>query len=302
MEFDLGQFVVSLLQLFTVTLLVWSIFRYPVAPEPPVNRQIAMALGLAKRDTIFEMPVLRQLMGIGVLLGNRFPFFRGRIRQDLEASGNPLGYSVDEYLAMCLASAVVMTALSTLLLLAKLGQFDLLIVLVMPVVGFAVPMWTLHGQASKRTRAIGKKLPYTLDLIALLMEAGATFPEAITTLIKDEPDDEFNRELALVQAEIDFGTTRAAALANMADRIPLDALRSVVGAVNQAEALGTPLSTILKNQSGMIRMLRTVRAEEASASASLRILIPSMLILLAVVIVVFSPIILRWWEKGIFAQ
>lgn len=300
MELELGQIVVSLLQFTTVTLLVWAIFRYPVSPEPPVNRQIAMALGLAQRDTIFEMPVLRQLMGFGVMLAKRFPFFRRRIRQDLDASGNPLGYSVDEYLAMCLASAVVLTAVSTLLLLAQLGQFDLLIVLAMPVVGFVVPMWVLHEQASRRIRSISKKLPYTLDLIALLMEAGATFPEAIATLVKDEPDDELNRELALVQAEIDFGTTRSVALSHMGDRIPLDALRSVVGAINQAEALGTPLSTILKNQSGMIRMLRTVRAEEASASASLRILVPSMLILLAVVIVVFSPIIMRWWERGLF--
>jgi len=297
---ELGQVVISMMQFTTVFLLAWAIFRYPVEPEPPVNRRIAMALGLAKRDTIFEMPVLSQLMGFGVLLARRFPFFRKFIRRDLEASGNPLGYSVDEYLAICLATAVVITALSLLILLAELGQFDLLVVLVMPVIGFLIPMWTLHEQANKRIRAISKKLPYTLDLIALLLEAGATFPDAIATLVKDEPDDELNRELALVQAEIDFGTTRAAALANMAERIPLDALRSVVGAINQAESLGTPLSTILKNQSGMIRMLRTVRAEEASASASMRILIPSMLILLAVVIVVFSPIIMRWWERGLF--
>jgi tight adherence protein C len=105
-----------------------------------------------------------------------------------------------------------------------------------------------------------------------------------------------------VQAEIDFGSTRARALASMAERIPLDSLRSVVGAINQAEALGTPLSTILKNQSGMIRMIRSVRAEEASASASMRILIPSMIILLAVVLVVFAPMILRWMEGRLMAS
>lgn len=300
--FLVGQIAISMMQLTSVTLLVWALFRYPVAPEPPVNRRIAMALGLAKRQTIFELPVLSQFMGFGVLLARRFPFFRARVRQDLEASGNPLGYSVDEYLAICLASGVVIGLMSTMILLLELSQFDLLVVLVMPAVGFVIPLWTLHEQARKRIRAIGKKLPYTLDLVALLMEAGANFPEAVATLIRDEPDDELNRELALVQAEIEFGTTRSVALANMADRIPLDALRSVVGAINQAEALGTPLSTILKNQSGMIRMLRTVRAEEASASASMKILIPSMLILFAVVIVVFAPIIMHWLERGMFSQ
>jgi hypothetical protein len=43
----------------------------------------------------------------------------------------------------------------------------------------------------------------------------------------------------------------------------------------------------------MLRMYRSVRAEKLSASASLRILVPSMLILLAVVIIVFAPLIIR---------
>ncbi|MBI1367528.1 MAG: hypothetical protein GC162_02625 [Planctomycetes bacterium] len=298
----IGLIAICTLQFSTVYLLVWALFRAPVAPEPPVNRQIALALGLVKRQTIFEVPILSQFMGLGVMLAKRFPFFRAMIRQDLEASGNPLGYSVDEYLAICLVSGVGLGVASTLILFLELSQFDMLVVLVTPAVGFIVPLWTLHEQAIKRTRAIGKKLPYTLDLIALLMEAGANFTEAIDTLITDEPDDELNRELMLVQSEIQFGTTRAHALANMAERIPLESLRSVVGAINQAEALGTPLSTILKNQSGMIRMMRTVRAEEASATASMRILIPSTLILISVVIVVFSPIIMKWWERGLFSQ
>ena len=100
------------------------------------------------------------------------------------------------------------------------------------------------------------------------------------------------------RAEIEFGTPRNQALTNMADRVPLESVRSVIGAVNQAEALGTPLSEILKNQSGMLRMHRSVRAEKLSASASLRILIPSMLILMSVVLIIFGPLIIRWVESG----
>lgn len=290
------QILFSALQFSTVVLLVWALFRYPVQPEPPVNRAIATALGLGARQTAFETPVIGQLLGFCLLMAGRFPFFRERVRQDLEASGNPNGYSVDEYVAICIASALGLTAVVTMLLAAWFNQFSLLFMMTMPIFGFAGAMWMLHEQAMKRTRIIAKKLPYTLDLVALMMEAGATFTEAIETIIRDDPSDEFNQELQLVQAEIEFGTSRANALRNMAERIPLDSLRSVVGAINQAEALGTPLSTILKNQSNMIRMLRSVRAEEASASASMRILVPSMLILIAVVMVVFAPILISWWE------
>jgi len=290
---DPVHLVVSAMLFSSVFLMVWSLFRIPVKPEPPITRRIAIELGLEHRQTIFEQPVIGQLMGISMLMAQRFPFFRDKIRQDLEASGNPSGYSVDEYVAICIASGIGTGVVSTLILFMQLSQFDLLMVLVMPIIGFAIPMMSLSESASSRTKKISRKLPYTMDLIALMMEAGATFTEAINTLIHDEPDDELNQELRIVQSEIEFGATRAAALFNMAERIPLDSLRSVVGAINQAEALGTPLSLILKNQAEMIRMLRGVRAEEASASASMKILLPSMLILAAVVLIVFSPIILQ---------
>lgn len=292
--------IVFVMQFSAVAFLIWAVFRIPVQAEPPVNRQIAMALGLHSRQTIFEIPILSQLLGFCVLLASRFPFFRDTIRADLEASGNPNGYSTDEYLALCIAVGLIMTGLSVGLVM-MMGQFSFLFLFVMPILGFWLTKVALKEAASKRMRAIAKKVPYTLDLIALLMEAGGTFTEAIDTIVRDEPTDEFNLELRLVQSEIGFGATRAIALQNMADRIPIESLRSVVGAINQAEALGTPLSTILKNQSGMIRMMRSVRAEEASASASMRILIPSMLILIAVVLVVFSPMIFAWMEDRIMA-
>ena len=111
------------------------------------------------------------------------------------------------------------------------------------------------------------------------------------SLVADDPDEDLHQELQIVRSEIEFGSRRAVALQRMADRIPLDAVRSVVGAINQSEQLGTPLSVILNAQSGMIRMHRSVRAEKLSASASLRILVPSVLILVAAVIVVFAPFV-----------
>ncbi len=292
------QLLISLMIFSAVALLIWAVFRFPVTPEPPMNRRIAMAMGLGNRQTVFENPITGQLLGFAMMLARRFPFFRKKIRADLEAAGNPSGYTVDEFLALCIATAFIPLILA-IPLIGQFGQFALLMLLLAPVLGFAGPLYTLHEAARGRVKQIAKKLPYTLDLVALMMESGAMFTESIQTIIQDEPDDEFNRELALVQAEIEFGTTRAVALANMADRIPLETLRSVVGAINQAEALGTPLSTILKNQSGMIRLMRTVRAEESAASASMKILIPGTLILIAVVLMFFGPIIMRMYHGNI---
>lgn len=291
MSFDIIDISIAVLVCAAVTLLIYAVFGVRLQPEAPVNRRIAMALGIDRRETIFDIPGLRQVLLLALLVAKRFPFARARIRRDLEASGNPNGYSVEEYLALCVAGAVLMLAVGFMLAPVS-GMLALFMSLLLPLLGFYVPLMSLTTQAEARTRNIARTLPYTLDLIGLMMEAGATFTEAIKTLIHDDPNDDLNQELKLVQGEIEFGTTRAVALRNMAERVPLESLRGVVGAINQSEALGTPLSAIMKNQALMLRNLRSVAAEEAAAKASLRILVPSMLILLAVVLVIFSPLLL----------
>ncbi|MCX5660543.1 MAG: type II secretion system F family protein [Planctomycetota bacterium] len=293
---DLTQIIVSLVLFVAVFLLVWSLFGFPVEVEAAEHRRIAMAVGSGTRDTIFEWAPGQPVMSLALTAARRMGFapLRRFVVRWLDASGNPSSYSVDEYLAIALICGCGLGLGSGVLGVALLGQFDLAIVAAMGVLGAGVPLWVLYDTGRGRVHRISKQLPYTLDLIALAMTAGSTFSEAIDAIVRDNPDDDFNQELRTVQAEIEFGASRSAALAGLARRIPLGTLRSVIGAVNQAEALGTPLAIILKTQSSVLRMHRSVRAEKLSASASLRILIPSMLILIAVVLVVFGPLIVSW--------
>ena len=278
---------------------IYAIFRYPVPDEAPIHRQIAKAVGV-DQETVFESAVFAPALSLFVHLAKRVNLMglRDRIRQNLQASGNPSGYTVDQVLALAMASAATIGVFSSAIAMLINGGMLLLFFPTMTFVGFMIPLAVLNTSAKKRCRLIGKQLPYTLDLIALVMASGSSFTEAVQTLIRDDPDDALNQELAFSLSEMEYGTTRAAALKNLGERIPLDSLRSVVGAVNQAEKLGTPLSAILKVQAEMLRMHRSVRAEKLSASASLKILIPSMLILLAVVLVIGAPMIIRFLVQG----
>jgi tight adherence protein C len=295
------QILISIIVFAGVALPIYALFRDPVPPEPPVQRRFAAALG-NEHTTIFESPILAPILNQGLTLANQLslPGIRAQIRQHLNASGNPAGYSTQEYLALCLVSAASLGTAAALLTVITGSALALLAGPAAAALGFAIPLLALRDAGQRRCRKIAKQLPYTLDLVSLTMAAGSSFTEAIQTLIRDEPDDDFNQELAIVLSEMNFGTPRAASLANMAERIPLESLRSIVGAVNQAEALGTPLSTILKLQSDMLRMQRGVLAEKLSASASLRILLPSMLILVAVVVIVFAPLIIRSIQGTLF--
>lgn len=279
----------------SVTLFIWALFRYPAPAEPPLHRRFAMAVGAGSRDTLFEQPVLAPLMNLAGTCARRINVgsLRQKLRNDLEGSGNPNNYSVDEYLSICLISALGLSVVSMAIFIVFSGTIQPIPIIFMAAVGFVAPIVTLSSAAKARTMRVSKQLPYTLDLIALMMAAGATFTEAVETLVRDNPEEDLNQELRLVQTEIDLGSKRSEALSHLAERVQLESLRSVVGAVNQAESLGTPLSTILKSQSDMMRMHRHVRAEKLSASASLRILFPSMLILMSVVLFVFGPWIIR---------
>jgi len=184
--------------------------------------------------------------------------------------------------------------------LAVSGEVSFIAAAVGLVIGSGLTILQLHSTASKRIRLISKRVPYALDLIALAMGAGATFTEAVRTVVREEGDDPFNSELKALLAEIELGKTRREGLQNLSSRIPLDMLRSIVASVIQAEELGTPLADVLHSQATLLRMQRTVRAENAAAVASVRILVPSLLILMGVVLAVFSPMILRAVRKGLF--
>jgi tight adherence protein C len=298
---EIGQIIVTGLLGGSVFLMVWSLGRYPAASEPPTHRRFAAAMGTAPVRPLFDQGPLAGVMSLLLQVARRTPGggVRNLVRQDLDAAGNPNGYSHDEYLALCLGCAIVTGLGAALLTFLFTGGTGLFVPAFAAAAGLALPLWILHNDAARRAQRIGRQLPYSLDLIALMMQAGSTFTEAVTTLITDDPHDDLNQELRIVLAEIEFGAKRSVAMANLAQRIPLDALRSIIGAVNQADALGTPLAEILKNQANMLRMYRSVQAEKLAASASLRILLPSMLILLAVVLFVFTPMILQWREGGL---
>ena len=287
---------------FSILLLVFSAFRYRQNDDVPIHRQFTKAMGAKAQQTMFDQPLLKPFLGAALIWAQRLQVasLRTYIRQHLDASGNPNNYSVQEYVAICMLCSLLTGILTIVLSTVILFYLEPIVVVILAVMGFFIPLFALKAASDGRVRKISKQLPYTLDLIGLMMGSGSTFNEAVQTMIRDEPDDDFNQELHLVLAEIDLGSSRATTLRNMATRIPLESLRSIIGAVNQAEALGTPLSTILRNQADMMRMHRSVRAEKLSASASLRLMLPNVLILVAVVIFLFGPMIIRQIRGELF--
>lgn len=272
-----------------------GLFGHTGRTEMSPQRQIAIATGSADRRTVFELELLAPVMWLLLQLSEKLsvPQFKQRLRATLIAAGSPSFYTAEEYLALSLLWGIALAVGLGLLHWLAFGSLSVFVMGFGVVAGVAGVLYYIHDVARRRVRQIARSVPYSLDLIALAMGAGSTFTEAVRTVVSETPSDPLNVEFGTVLTEMDLGATRRTALGNLADRVPLESLRSIVASIMQAEALGTPMGQVLKNQSGLLRRHRSVRAEKLAALASVRILIPSLLILLSVVLTVFAPVIIR---------
>lgn len=296
------DWILSVLIVVDIVLLIYSVFGHKAEPKLSPEREAALATGHTDRKTVFETPVIRHLMWLLLGLAHRLamPRLKAWVRIKLVAAGNPDYYTPEEYIALSMSTGTILGLVLFVVYVTLFGQFSVLTFAIGFAAGFGLSVYQVYSRAEKRLRQISKRVPYSLDLISLAMGAGATFTEAAQTVVREEAEDPFNVELKTMLAEMDLGTTRRRALQNLSDRIPLDSLRSIVASVIQAEELGSPLGEVLHQQASLLRLHRSVRAENAAAVASVRILVPSLLILISVILAIFGPATLRIIERGLF--
>ncbi len=285
-----------------VVMLVLALFGHRGRTEVSARRRIAVATGQADRQTPFEWTILAPLMWMLLQLTEKLavPRTKQRLNGMLVAAGSPSFYTAEECLALMLMWSLGVGMTLAMLNLLLVGSFSVVALALGMLAGVFIPLIYFHDMARRRVREISRRVPYSLDLIALAMGAGSTFTEAVRTVVHEDPTQPMNVELSTVLGEINLGTTRRQALLNLAERVPLESLRSIVASIIQAEELGTPLTDVLKSQASLLRTHRSVRAERLAALASVRILIPSVLILMSVVLTVFAPVIIRAIRRELF--
>jgi tight adherence protein C len=298
---DYADILLSLAIMAIVALTVVGVFSQGGQVRISPQRANALATGHTDRRTVFESPVLGPLAWVMLAAAHRMrvPRFKKWVGRKLVAAGDPDFYTPEEYLALSmLAGLGIGMLLEVLDMIATGGQVSLVAIMLGFIIGVILTFVGLYEKAASRVRLISKRVPYALDLIALAMGAGATFVEAVKTIIREESDDPLRVEFAALLAEMELGATRKKALGNLSDRIPLDSLRTVVASIIQAEEMGTPLADVLQQQATLMRMQRSARAEDLAAVASVRILVPCLLIVMAVILAGFAPVLVRAIRQG----
>lgn len=224
---------------------------------------------------------------------------RAKIEKILADSGYYLGITADEFLAMR-ALASVGFGLTGLLIGKMTGPAGLLTVM-----GALVGPWLVksqfEGERDRRFKEVSRGLPGEIDMTAMCMNAGMDFPGAIRLIVSQRTgqDDVLRDEFARILAELELGHTRSVALRSFEARVPTEAVREFVGAVIQAEEKGTPLAEVLRIQAGILRMRRSVLAEEAASRAGVLMMIPLIMLLGSILVILLGSMMLKSYEAPI---
>lgn len=168
-----------------------------------------------------------------------------------------------------------------------------------PILLFSYPSLWLRKTLMARHKEIRKSLPFVLDLLTLSVESGMDFMTALQKSVEKGRVDALGEELLRVVREIQIGKTRREALRDMSKRVNLQDLRSVVGALVQADELGVSIGSILRIQADQIRQRRFDRAEKLANEAPVKMLAPLLLFIFpAVFVILLGPILYRVLQQG----
>jgi tight adherence protein C len=108
-------------------------------------------------------------------------------------------------------------------------------------------------------------------------------------------------EFYLAALEIRAGAGRSTALKNLALRVDLEDLHSLVSMLVQADRFGTSLADSLRIQSEVMRTKRMQRAEEIAAKVPVKMLIPLIFFIFpSLLMVLIGPAVLQ--ISAIFAK
>jgi tight adherence protein C len=292
----------------TFFLLVYGFVPEEVETEDIFGYRLSKRKRLLREDDVYRMmlPVIQVFAHYirGIPEGNikYLDQIRENLRDKLPRSGYLGAYTPNEFLGLCCTSALGAFAFFIFLTIMMTGVPRVPVALIAAAAGLYMPFLKLNGAISQRLIEIDQRLPYTMDLLVLSMNAGLDFMTALDRVVErgkeQNPDDPMIQELGVVLQELKVGTPRTDALKNLCDRVQSEYLDSMVGSIIQAEERGTPLSQVLSVQVDTIRNKRTQRVEKEASEASVKILMPLMFIFGAVIVVVVGAMILRVQKKG----
>jgi tight adherence protein C len=210
-----------------------------------------------------------------------------RLTRLLDLAGNPPAWTLERLLAFKGGGLLLGGFIG--LFFGGLTLKGVLFCALGAVAGFMVPDLLIMNTGAKRQEVLRRGLADALDMLTVCVEAGQGFDGAILQVAKSV-EGPVAGEFARVLAEIQIGKSRSAAFASLAARTKVPEIQTFVTALVQADRLGLPIGSVLREQSVQMRLIRRQRAEEKAQKVPVKILLPMLLCIFpALFIVIIGP-------------
>ncbi len=195
---------------------------------------------------------------------------------------------------------ILLCILLAVLVVVGSGKSDPLVLVAVIAAGYIIPDFYVKRRIAKRKYLIARRLPETVDLLGLCIEAGLDFVNAVKWVIERTPHTPMTEELTFVTEEIKWGKPRIQALKDMSHRLEIPEMSSFVQTIIQAERMGTPVAEAFAILSEDARAQRFHRGERIALQAPIKILLPLIFFIMPVIgIIVGGPILLTFMQGGL---
>jgi len=260
-----------------------------------VARSLSMIENSVSQEDVghSELPALDRLIlpffsGMKDLARRLSPSGTGnRLTRLLDLAGNPTGWTVEKLLSFKGAGLLVCGLLG--FFFGGLSLKGVLYGGVGAAAGFMLPDLLMMNIGAKRQEVLRRGLADALDMLTVCVEAGQGFDGAILHVARSV-EGPVAGEFARVLAEIQIGKSRGDAFSSLSARTKVPEIRTFVTALVQADRLGLPIGSVLREQSIQMRLIRRQRAEEKAQKVPVKILFPMLLCIFpALFIVIIGP-------------
>ncbi|MGO8955524.1 MAG: type II secretion system F family protein [Rhodomicrobium sp.] len=160
------------------------------------------------------------------------------------------------------------------------------------IAGWVLPIFGIGLQLRQHRKSVGTGLPDALELLAICVGAGLSLEGALQRVSFELKltSPALSDELAFTWAEISISPSRDKALTNLADRVDIPAVRSVIGTLSQSLRFGTPLARSLRTAANEMRNQQMIELEERANRLPALMTVPVMLFIMpSIFLIVGGP-------------
>ena len=253
--------------------------------------------GLRRSDPVFRLfqPLIQTAARFNRnVFGGELP----ELGRQIQVAGMSRYWLAEEYLGKLELISILLLPVYALSFVATIGGMGVLTAFIASGMTFWVMKRQIKRRAERRLILIKRRMPYLLDLLTLLMEAGSSFIHALQQAVHEFARQPVAEEFGRVLADMNMGKARSEAFDSIRRRLDDDEINSIIAAILQSEELGTPITSIFRTQAEVLRVKRSQRAEKIAGEAGVNMLLPGVLVMASTVLLILGPFVLNYVVLG----